>query len=616
MKIRTRLTVAFLACGLAPLIIASGLTYRTASSGLLEVEHQGKDSLEQTAFNQLIALRDVKANQIERYFAERRGDMNVLVDNVATLRAEAFQKLAAVQDIKKNGVRRLLETMRRDVEMLADSEDALASYQDFKVYHDASGAAAAGELDVDTAEYQSVYDQWYPTMRKYVHRAGYYDVFLICAKHGHVLFTEAKESDLGANLAHGPLKDEGLARAWKQAVETGDTAMIDFSAYSPSNGDQAAFMAAPVRDDAGEVVAVAALQMPVTPINAIVQSRQGLGETGETYLVGEDRGKTAFRSDLTTMGDGAYVVGREIHTEYIDRAMREKSGFEDVFTDSSGRLVMIAADPIEVEGLHWACITKIDLEEAVAPHVKGHREDFFTQYAKQYGYYDLFLISPAGHCFYSVAQEADYQTNLVDGEFKDSNLGELTREVLSTKRFGFADFAPYAPSDGEPAAFIAQPVLHGNEVELIVALQLPLSAINSVMTVRAGMGETGETYLVGPDRLMRSDSYLDPENHSVAASFANPAKGRVETEAAETALAGEADAKIITDYNGNPVLSAFAPVEVFDTRWALLAEIDQAEAFAAVDAMHETATRSSSSLIAWSVGVALVSILGVASPPC
>ena len=288
MKIRTRLIIAFLACGLLPLIIASVLTFRTGSAGLAEVEEQGKASLEKTAFNQLVALRDVKANQVERYFAERRGDMGVLVENVATLRSEAFQKLAAVQDIKKEGVQRLLEVMRRDIEMLADSQDALASFKDFEAYHDASGAAAAGELDVASDAYRHVYDKWYPTLRKYVDRAGYYDVFLICAKHGHVLFTEAKESDLGANLGHGPLKDEGLARAWKRAVETGDTAMVDFSAYTPSNGDQAAFMASPVRDATGEIVAVAALQMPTSPINDIVQSRKGLGETGETYLVGRD----------------------------------------------------------------------------------------------------------------------------------------------------------------------------------------------------------------------------------------------------------------------------------------------------------------------------------------
>ena len=118
---------------------------------------------------------------------------------------------------------------------------------------------------------------------------------------------------------------------------------------------------------------------------------------------------------------------------------------------------------------------------------------------------------------------------------------------------------------------------------MIVALQLSLDNINAIMQERAGMGETGESYLVGPDNLMRSDSYLDPENHSVIASFANPELGSVKTEAAQSALNGQTDAKIIIDYNGNPVLSAYTQVEVYDTQWALLSEIDEAEVRAPIN---------------------------------
>ena len=73
--------------------------------------------------------------------------------------------------------------------------------------------------------------------------------------------------------------------------------------------------------------------------------------------------------------------------------------------------------------------------------------------------------------------------------------------------------------------------------------QMPLDRITEVMSERAGLGETGETYLVGSDKLMRFDSYLDPKHHSVVASFRNPEKGKVETEAVDNALAGKKDAK-------------------------------------------------------------------------
>ncbi|MGM0424845.1 MAG: methyl-accepting chemotaxis protein [Thermodesulfobacteriota bacterium] len=224
-------------------------------------------------------------------------------------------------------------------------------------------------------------------------------------------------------------------------------------------------------------------------------------------------------------------------------------------------------------------ITKQNLSEALIGDKQQGQEDFFTEYIEANDYYDLFLINANGYVYYTATQEADYQTNMLDGEFSDSNLGELVQEVLRTKSYQVADFAPYEPSGGQPAAFVAQPVLENGEVQSIVAMQISLEAINSIMQERAGMGETGETYLVGPDKLMRSDSFLDQEGHSVQASFAgNVQDNGVDTAAVSSALEGNTDAEIIKDYNGNPVLSAYTPVEITDDlSWVLLAEIDEAE---------------------------------------
>jgi len=266
----------------------------------------------------------------------------------------------------------------------------------------------------------------------------------------------------------------------------------------------------------------------------------------------------------------------------ITDALSGKTG-QRVKTGSSGSMEIVIFAPLKLHGLDWCIITTMSFEEAIAPMIEGEAKDFYTKYIAKYGYYDLFLIHPKGTVFYSVSKEADYQTNMVDGKYADSGLGKLVRKISASKAYAMADFAPYAPSNGEPCAFIAQPILHEGSVEMIVALQLSLDAINKIMQQREGMGETGETYLIGSDKLMRSDSFLDPAGHSVKASFANPSSGNVDTEAANLALSGKEDAKIITDYNGNPVLSAFTPLKIGDTTWALIAEIDESEAFAAVN---------------------------------
>ena len=128
---------------------------------------------------------------------------------------------------------------------------------------------------------------------------------------------------------------------------------------------------------------------------------------------------------------------------------------------------------------------------------------------------------------------------------------------------------PYAPSNDDPAQFIATPVIHNDEVCAILAFQIPLDEINAIMQERTGMGESGETYLVGSDLLMRSDSYLAPESHSVEVSLnGTVAANGVDTEAARTGLSGEADNRVILDYRGTPVFSSWGPVEVGDLRWS------------------------------------------------
>ncbi|MBZ0256461.1 cache domain-containing protein, partial [bacterium] len=249
--------------------------------------------------------------------------------------------------------------------------------------------------------------------------------------------------------------------------------------------------------------------------------------------------------------------------------------------DYNNKPVLSGYTPVQIGDFQWALLAEIDVAEALRP-VDEQGEAFFKKYKEEYGYYDLFLINPDGYVFYTVAQEADYQTNILNGPYQSSSLGKLTANVIKSKSYGIGDFAPYAPSNNEPAAFIAKPLIDNGNVEMIIALQLSLESINNIMMERKGMGESGETYLVGSDSLMRSDSFLDPVNHSVVASFANPQLGKIDTETSRKALKGESGHEIVNDYNGNPVLSAYAPLSLEGVNWAILADIDKAEAFASL----------------------------------
>jgi len=237
------------------------------------------------------------------------------------------------------------------------------------------------------------------------------------------------------------------------------------------------------------------------------------------------------------------------------------------------------------------------LRQAVAPFLDAYRE--------MYGYYDLFVVCRAhGHVIYSSAQESDLGENLNVGELRDSGLGQLWQRVRERKEAAFIDMQPYAPSGGQPTTFIGTPVMDGEDFVGLVALQISREDVNTVMQERSGMGRSGETYLVGTDLRMRSDSYIDPVGHSVQASFRGSiAANGVDTQASRQALAGNTGHGLIVDYNGNHVLSAYSPLEVMGTRWAIIAEIDLAEVREPVVAL-----RTRLLLVASVVAIAVIAV--------
>lgn len=202
-----------------------------------------------------------------------------------------------------------------------------------------------------------------------------------------------------------------------------------------------------------------------------------------------------------------------------------------------------------------------------------------------FGYYDIFIVDNAsGNVVYTVFKELDFATNLTSGSWAKTALAKAfnTAKNLPQGKTTLTDFAPYTPSYEAPAGFIATPIYIQGKAQGTLIVQVPIEPINAIMQERSGMGATGETYLVGPDYLMRSDSFLDPTHHTVAASFAAPETGSVKTEAIKKALAGQSGAQLLIDYNGNPVLSAFAPIKLGDFNWVIAAEIDEAEALNSV----------------------------------
>ncbi|MFW6229753.1 MAG: methyl-accepting chemotaxis protein [Halanaerobium sp.] len=199
-------------------------------------------------------------------------------------------------------------------------------------------------------------------------------------------------------------------------------------------------------------------------------------------------------------------------------------------------------------------------------------EDYFNKYVDSYGYYDLFLIDPDGEIVYTQAGEEDLGTNLVDGQYSDTNLARAFSE--GQDEVNMVDYEDYPPSDG-PATFVTAPIKDNGQLLGVLALQVSDEAINSIMDVEIGMGESGEVYLVGEDMLMRSNSRFSSESTIL--------DREVDTTAVREAIAGNSGHQIIEDYRGVNVLSAYDPINLPGFTWSVIAEIDESEAFAAIN---------------------------------
>ena len=307
----------------------------------------------------------------------------------------------------------------------------------------------------------------------------------------------------------------------------------------------------------------------------------------------------------------------------------KKAQIESYFSERIGDARVLADNPFTIEA--FKTLSKVFKDsggsgsgkfkgfgeykfEAPEDYRNVHQKYYqsFKYYMEQYGYYDIFLMSPeSGDVCFTVFKEPDFGQRTAQ---VTSSLKDVWKIAVTENRVALSDTKPYAPSNGAPAQFIAAPITENGRVLGVVAMQIPLDAVNKIMQQRDGLGETGETYLVGPDNLMRSDSFLDPKNHSVLASFADPSKGKVDTDASRAALAGDSGGKIITDYNGHPVLSVYGPVTIGDTTWALMSEIDEAEAFAPVKTLKTLVAIVALACLAAIVGIALLITRSITRP--
>ena len=299
--------------------------------------------------------------------------------------------------------------------------------------------------------------------------------------------------------------------------------------------------------------------------------------------------------------------------EYTKNNPGKQYDVEGKFTQLSNAAVALQHSFISVNPNPLGSKQQLDTTAFGTKYDATHKANhpYFRDVLEQYGFYDIFLIDlESGDIVYSVFKEVDFATNLNNGPYSRSNLGEAFRKASNLGKNdapALVDYSCYAPSYDAPASFIASPIFDGDRKVGVVAIQMPIDRVNQAMNVGSILGEKGEAYLVASDRLPRSDSKLDIENRTIVKAFLNPTNGKLSSKAIDLALNGQSGVMQGDNYLGTTCISAYAPIDILGMKWAVVAEEPIESALAAADEVHTASSEAQSSLLFWVISLALAS---------
>ena len=227
------------------------------------------------------------------------------------------------------------------------------------------------------------------------------------------------------------------------------------------------------------------------------------------------------------------------------------------------------------------------------------------------GMSDLLLVNfDTGEVVYSTMKRIDLGTNAYTGPYADSGLGRVV-EKLTTVAPGnsvLSDTFFYIPTSGEPVFFLAAAVRSGTDLVGALVTEVPVRALTDVMTAqgdwqRLGLGASGESYIVGGDRTLRTETrawledpadYLrrhlaqfdDPGATDLIELIGSPVLVQpVDNAAVTESLDGNQFSGTVNNYLGTKTLAASGPADVEGVNWAVVVEVDKSESDTALNSL-------------------------------
>lgn len=400
LSIQTKLILLLLAVSIAAVASLAYVAFAT-----------GRTAVKKSVFDELTSVRSSKKNQVEAKFQE-------FTDQVITLSNDPM-----TVDVMK-GLKRTYAEMRNTKIESAWDRSLTAYYRDdflpklaknvegipelrayipkpaegryFQYWYIAFNNNPTGKkynfLDPDDGSgYSALHRRFQPYLVKFVKQFEFENVFLIDNQTADVVYAFAKTPEFATNLRTGPYSDTNL-RTLFEGLKEGENRkakLVDFATQPAAFGHPVSLIGSPIFDG-DKQIGILGVQIPVEQIDRVMTgdrgwARDGLGKTGEAYLVGAD---TLMRSDarlflenrkeyfkqMTSAGlsaDSAALVQRiettvlaqPVRTQAVQQALTGEESTA-VFQNARGVPALMSYAPVKIPGLNWVIVAEIEQGEA------------------------------------------------------------------------------------------------------------------------------------------------------------------------------------------------------------------------------------------------------------
>ncbi len=273
----------------------------------------------------------------------------------------ASQQIETLQNIKKLDIEEFIKNKKRSLEAMIRMPATKVVINELDVKNIDNLNSSELLKMFNNPKYISNYNNYLKVAQNYMSAYNIKNVMLIEPKEGTIYFEANKDIKFHTKLSQGSSK---LSSLWRSCLNTGGVLISDMETSENTNNSPSLYIGSRIIEK-GEVVSVLIAEISAKTINDIVISSEGLGETGESYIVGDD---LFFRSD-SRFSTKSTTLNQKVKTAATEKVFAGMSGTA-IINDYRGIKVLSSYDKLNIKGLNWAIITEVDESEIMAPKSK------------------------------------------------------------------------------------------------------------------------------------------------------------------------------------------------------------------------------------------------------